>query len=436
MSRKRIFILGAGLTGLSAAWHLQKRGIDCRIFEKESEIGGLCRSKKINGFTFDCDGHLLHFKHRYTFNLINKLLKDNLIEHQRNAWIYAFDTYVRYPFQANLYGLPPSVVKECLIGFIHTLRNGQPKKKKDLNFLNWINRTFGKGIARHFMIPYNTKFWTLPPQELTCEWLDGFIPIPSLNQLLEGTVEASQRQFGYNARFWYPKIGGIASLSLALASEVKNIYANCQIIEIDLVKKEIKLSSGNKEKFDYLISTVPLPEMPYLVKGLPKQVYALFKKLRWNSIFNLNLGIEQKDCFGRHWIYFPHEELSFFRIGFFNNFASYLAPADKSSLYVEISYSEKRPIDKSNIVLRIREDLKKVGVLTDDAKIYGQDTNDIKYGYPIYDKNYRLARERIIDSLVKNNIISCGRYGSWRYMSMEDVILNGKEVAEFFYKNA
>ncbi len=112
MARKRIFILGAGLTGLSAAWHLQKRGIDCQIFEKEPEVGGLCRSKKIGGFTFDCDGHLLHFKHRYTLNLIKNLLKNNLTEHQRNAWIYAFDTYVHYPFQANLYGLPPSVVKE------------------------------------------------------------------------------------------------------------------------------------------------------------------------------------------------------------------------------------------------------------------------------------------------------------------------------------
>ncbi len=435
MARKRIFILGAGLTGLSAAWHLQKRGIDCQIFEKEPEVGGLCRSKKIGGFTFDCDGHLLHFKHRYTLNLIKNLLKNNLTEHQRNAWIYAFDTYVHYPFQANLYGLPPSVVKECLIGFIQALRNGQPNKKKDPNFFNWINQTFGRGIARHFMIPYNTKFWTLPPKELTCEWLDGFIPVPSLNQLLEGTIEVSERQFGYNARFWYPKTGSISSLPLALASETKNINTNCRIAEIDLDKKEIKMACGDKERFDYLISTLPLPEMSSLLKGLPRQIKPLFKKLRWNSIFNLNLGIEEKDYSGRHWVYFPQKEISFFRVGFFNNFSAYLAPSGKSSLYVEVSYSDERPIDKSNIVPRIKEDLKKVGILSADTRIYAQDINDIKYGYPIYDKNYRQVREGIIGSLAKNNVISCGRYGSWRYMSMEDVILDGKEVAEFLLRN-
>src|SRR4030042_5019858 len=184
MSKKRILILGAGLAGLSTAWHLQKKGRDCQLFEKESEPGGLCRSKKVNGFTFDYDGHLLHFRHRYSFNLVNKLLRSNLSAHQRNAWIYAFDSYVPYPFQAKLYGLPPAVVKECLIGFIHTLKNGRPEKKKDLNFFTWINQTFGKGIARHFMVPYNTKFWTMPPQELTCEWLDGFFLVPSLCQLI------------------------------------------------------------------------------------------------------------------------------------------------------------------------------------------------------------------------------------------------------------
>jgi len=428
--------LGAGLAGLSAAWHLQKRGLDCQIFEKESEVGGLCRSKKIDGFTFDYDGHILHFKHRYTFNLIKNLLKNNLAQHQRNAWIYAFDTYVHYPFQANLYGLPPSVVKECLVGFIHALRNGQPKKKKDPNFLSWINQTFGKGIARHFMIPYNTKFWTLPPQELTSEWLDGFIPIPSLNQLLEGTIEISERQFGYNARFWYPKKGGINQVPLTLASQVKNIYTDCQITEIDLDSKEIKMSSGNKEKFDFLISTIPLPEMLYIIKGLPREVIFLFKKLRWNSIFNLNLGIDRKDNSRQHWIYFPQKEVCFFRAGFFNNFSSSLIPQDKRSLYVEVSYSKDKPINKNNILLRIKEDLERVGILSKKDKICVEDINDIKYGYPIYDRNYLLARERIIKFLAQNGIICCGRFGFWRYMSMEDVILNGKEVAECLLKNA
>jgi len=436
MSKKRIFILGAGLAGLSAGWHLQRKGIDCQILEKESEVGGLCRSKKINGFTFDCDGHLLHFKHHYVFNLIKNLLKNNLVQHQRSAWIYAFGKYIRYPFQANLYGLPSSIIKECLIGFIQASQNGRHQKKINHTFYDWINHIFGKGIARHFMIPYNTKFWTLPPQELTCEWLDGFIPVPSLSQIIEGTVKDSQRQFGYNARFFYPKRGGIKQLPLAMAGQVKNIYTNCQIIGINLIKKEIIMASGDKEKFDYLVSTIPLPELPCMIKELPPETKSAFSKLRWNSIFNLNLGIDSKDYDGQHWIYFPHKEICFFRVGFPHNFSSSLVPQDKRSLYVEVSYSKDKPIGKNNILLRIKKDLEKVGILSRNDKICTEDINDIEYGYPLYDRNYLSARKKIIKFLTQNNIISCGRYGSWRYMSMEDVILDGKEVAECLLKNA
>ncbi len=164
MGKKRVIILGAGLTGLSAAWHLQKNGIDTLVFEKESEAGGLCRSKKVGGFTFDYDGHLLHFKHHYTFELIKDLLGDNLSGHYKSSWIYSCGRYTRYPFQANLYGLPPSIIKECLMGFIEVSKDGHNKDTS--NFLTWINKTFAKGIARHFMIPYSTKFWTVPPKEM------------------------------------------------------------------------------------------------------------------------------------------------------------------------------------------------------------------------------------------------------------------------------
>jgi protoporphyrinogen oxidase len=429
MIKKRILILGAGLAGLSTAWHLQKRNIDCQVFEKEKEIGGLCRSKKIDGFTFDCDGHILHFKQPYVFNLIKDVLGNNLIEHQRNAWIYSNNRYSRYPFQANLYGLPLSIIKECLLGFIMASEDGHPREKKDLNFSNWINYTFGNGISRHFMAPYNKKFWTIPPYELTCEWLDGFIPVPSLSELVDGTIEESKRQFGYSAHFWYPQGSGISCVPLALASSIKNIYTGCSIVEIDINKKEIKMASGNREKFDFLISTIPLPEMAHLIKGLPGEILSSLKKLRWNSVFNLNLGVEKKDYSVRHWIYFPQKDLSFFRVGFFHNFSNRLAPQDKSSLYVEVSYSKNKRIDKNNMPSRIKEDLIKVGILTPKDKICAQDINDIKYGYPIYDKNYGSARERILKYLHGHDVVTCGRYGSWRYFSMEDTIIDGKEVA-------
>lgn len=430
MAKKRILILGAGLAGLSAAWHLQKSGKACQIFEKEKTVGGLCRSKEINGFIFDCDGHLLHFKHNYTFNLIKRLLNGNLAEHKRSAWVYSHAKYIPYPFQANLYGLPANVIKDCVLGLIQMSKNGRSRYKHRLNFLDWIEETFGKGIAKHFMIPYNLKFWTVPPQSLTCEWLDRFIPVPSLSDVVKGTLAVNKTQFGYNSRFWYPKRGGMSQIPFALANSLKDIYTDSEVVKINLQKKEIITAEDRKERFDYLISTVPLPKLSRFINDQPSQIKLLFKKLRWNSVFNLNLGIAKKDDSRRHWIYFPQKDISFFRVGFFHNFSSNLAPQGHSSLYAEVAYSRDKPIDKNKIASRIKEDLRKVKLISKDDRIVSSDINDIKYGYPIYDKNYSLAREKILHFLRRNNIIPCGRYGSWRYMSMEDVILDAKNVAE------
>ena len=190
MSKKRIVILGAGLAGLSVAWHLQRKGIECLIFEKESEVGGLCRSKNINGFTFDYDGHLLHFKHSYTFNLIKNLLGENLVEHKRSAWVYSYDRYTPYPFQANLYGLPKSVVQDCLLGFIKVCNNGRKKTNNNHSFHDWIIQTLGKGIARHLECNiYDFVFYTLKLNKLCCEVFSFNEKVISIHEKFGSIVE-------------------------------------------------------------------------------------------------------------------------------------------------------------------------------------------------------------------------------------------------------
>lgn len=430
MAKKRIVILGAGLAGLSVAYHLQEKNIDYQIFEREDAPGGLSRSKNIDGFTFDYSGHLLHFKDRYTYGLVKNLLNNNLIQHKRNSWIYSFGTYIPYPFQANLFGLPPKITKDCLLGFIQATNNGHYKKNKNTNFRDWIYQTFGKGIARYFMVPYNKKFWTIPPSQLTCDWMNGLVPQPSLEDVIEGTITRHTKPLGYNAIFWYPKKGGIQELSLAFAKRINKINLSCFCQKIDIKNKKIFFMDGRKEKFDKLISTIPLPELANVIEDLPESITLYFKKLRYVSILNLNLGIDRKDISDRHWIYFPEKDFIFFRVGFMHNFSSRLVPFNKSSLYIEIAYSHNKPINKKNIVSHICKDLIKTQIISDTDRILIRDINDIKYGYPIYDYNYRLVRKGILKFLRQNNILSCGRYGSWQYMSMEDVILEGKKLAD------
>jgi len=428
MSKKKISILGAGLAGLSAAWHLQKKAIECFVFEKEHAVGGLCRSKEIKGFIFDCDGHLLHFRNKYTLQLVRRLLKGNLVSHERSAWIRSFGIFSRYPFQANLYALPSKIARECLFEFLKNIQSQEGNTP--VNFLKWLNTFFGKGISRHFMVPYNEKFWTVPLDEMTSAWTDNFIPVPKPSEVIEGFFTENKHRFGYNSTFWYPRQAGIGQLPRAFEQQLRNVSKNCRISSIDLKRKELNVAGKTKVKFDTLISTMPLPELAKIIRPLPGNILGMFRKLRWNSIFNLNLGIEGATGEGRHWVYFPHKETIFFRVGFFHNFSNNIVPCGKSAIYTEVAYSKNRPINKNKIVSRIINDLKACGILGKNNKVSVLDINDIKYGYPIYDKYYFQATEAIKSFLLENNIIGCGRYGNWQYMSMEDAILDGKQVAD------
>src|SRR5580704_16332877 len=123
MTHVRTLILGGGMSGLSCAYHLKN---DFLLVERSDEPGGLSRSIKQDGFVFDHTGHLLHLRNPYTLKLIPEMLGDNLVLNQRRAWIYSHHVYTRYPYQANLYGLPKKVIEENLKGLIEAQLNPSP----------------------------------------------------------------------------------------------------------------------------------------------------------------------------------------------------------------------------------------------------------------------------------------------------------------------
>ena len=191
----RSLVVGAGPTGLAAAYHLGK---DSMLVEREATVGGWCRSIVDNGFTFDYAGHIMFSNDPYVLELYDMLLGDNVHWQNREAWIYSKGVYTRYPFQGSLYGLPPQVLKECIVGAIEA-RFGPLKGKGEVppsitghppkNFEEFIYRVWGAGIAKHFAMPYNRKLWAVPLDEMETSWLGGRVPLPDLEEMIEGALE-------------------------------------------------------------------------------------------------------------------------------------------------------------------------------------------------------------------------------------------------------
>jgi protoporphyrinogen oxidase len=420
-----IVILGAGLSGLSAAFHLKTKGY--RIFEKEIEVGGLCRSVVCDGFTFDYTGHLLHLSHPYTQKLFKKLLPDRLIKHQRRAAIYLKGSYIPFPFQANLWALPKDLTRECLIGFI---RARSEKAKGGDDFLSWIYRAFGAGIAKHFMIPYNKKLWRIPLDEISLEWVERFVPCPTLAEVSDGARGVNLKGFGYNQEFLYPREGGIQILPKAFLAQAQDVQLGKAAESIDIEKKVVKFQDGDAITYRTLVSSLPLDELLQLIESCPSEIKDLRSGLRYVSVANINLGVGREGISDHHWVYFPEPSFPFYRIGFLSNLSPHMAPRGASALSVEVSYLPSNPPSFKKVREQTLAALVSCGILRRDDEILAEKTIPIKHAYVIYDPFRRQHLPRIIQFLRANQIHPLGRYGLWEYTTMEEAILQGKEAAE------
>ncbi|MDZ7695448.1 MAG: FAD-dependent oxidoreductase [Deltaproteobacteria bacterium] len=425
--QQKVVVLGAGLSGLSAAYHLNA---ECDIYEKNKEIGGLCRSIRIGGFTFDYGPHILYTIDPYASVLIKGLLKENLASREREAWVFhdQFGCYTRFPFQGHLYGLPVEVVKECILGLFNAkMENGKPAPK---DYYEWMERIFGKGITKHLMVPYAEKLWTIHPSGMNYDWIERRVPQPDIETILSGALGELKERIGFNNDFWYPKNGGIYSLPEALGKPIQRLHLNEEIVEIDCKRKTIISKTGAKEHYEKMISSLPLPAVVGLIKDIPPNILSAAKNLQHNSILCVNLGVNRPNISEKHWIYFYEKQFSFHRISFQMNFSPTTVPEGMSSISTEVAYSQYKKISKTNIIDRVVRDLIRAKILNKDDEIVVSDVKDIKYAYIIYDHNHRKNVGTVHEFLRKNNIFPCGRFGEWEYFNMDHSILSGKRVAE------
>ena len=68
-------VLGSGIAGISAGYHLKNTGDIPVIFEKNDDWGGLCGNFEINGFRFDKFVHFSFAQDEYIVNIFNNSCK-------------------------------------------------------------------------------------------------------------------------------------------------------------------------------------------------------------------------------------------------------------------------------------------------------------------------------------------------------------------------
>jgi UDP-galactopyranose mutase len=489
-------VVGAGPTGLSAAYHL---GDDALLLEQNEEIGGWCRSIERDGFTFDFAGHIMFSNDPYVHEMYKMLLGDNVHWQDREAWIYSKNVHTRYPFQGALYGLPPEVITECIMGAIearfgkvpdtqarsnddgsaekkcsHTTngrvisphangsaKNGQindccgdgilestaalmngshvadGQSSEPKNFEEFIYKVWGAGIAKHFAIPYNKKLWAVPLAEMETSWLGGRVPMPDLKEMIEGALRPVGKPMGPNARFGYPLRGGFSALMNGFLPHLKRPpQLNTGVAAVLPRQHLVKLRDGTTIPYEYLISTMPLPALIRAIgEQAPPSIREAVSKLRHVSVRCVHIGVGRENVTDKHWIYYP-EETVFHRIFVQGNASPYCNPPGGFGLTCEITYSEQKPLpcDGDALIERAVADCRSVGIIGKDDPIWTATQCDLPYAYVVYDHARAKHVQAIRKWLEDHDIILAGRYSEWEYYNSDHAFIAGKKAAEAVLK--
>lgn len=423
MESVETLILGAGLAGLSTAWHLKREAL---LLDAGARPGGLAITNEEMGFRFDVTGHWLHMRDPDIRSTLGALVP--MDEVVRLSKIYSHNRLIAYPYQSNLKDLPDDVKVACLMGAVDAHVRRQMGVVVPDGFGGFVLHHFGEGIAREFMFPYNTKLWGVSPDEISHAWCQRFVPVPDLRQIVEGALTDRNQRTGYNARFSYPEKQGIEAFSAAIAREVPApLLLGHKVVAVHAGEQWVETEQGKRFTYEHLVTSLPLKSFVELWLDAPPEVKAAGKRLRCTSLSYLDLGIRGPALQGLHWVYLPDPSMAAYRIGCFSNASAAMAPQGCSSLYVELGNHAGTDDDSAlNQVLEVLSSLDSP-VSREDVLVCRKRTVD--YAYVVYDFAYEESRATIMKNLEKHQIQSIGRYGKWEYASMEDALLDGREAA-------
>jgi protoporphyrinogen oxidase len=440
-----VIVIGAGPTGLSAAYHLGK---DTLLLERNATVGGWCRSVTVDGYTFDHAGHIMFSNDPYVHALYDKLLNGNVHWQDREAWIYSKNVHTRYPFQSALHGLPPDVLKECLVGAIearfgplnggtgagsHTIAGEAAGRIEPASFEEFIYRVWGAGVAKHFAIPYNEKLWTVPLSEMETSWLGGRVPLPNLEEMIDGALRFAPKPVGPNARFGYPLRGGFQALMDGFLPLIEgDVVLGATVEKVCASSREVELQDGSTFHYRRLVSTAPLPELVRMLgPEASEPVRRAAEKLRHVSVRCVNLGVERPNLTEKHWVYYP-EDTVFHRVFMQGNASPHCSPPNGFGLTCEITYSPAKPLpcEGDALIDRCIEDCRRVGLIERRDRIPVRVELDMPDAYVVYDHGRKRHVDAIRAWLHSLDILLAGRYAEWKYFNSDHAFIAGKNAAD------
>lgn len=401
LKKEKIAILGAGISGLSTAWLLKKRGVDFQLFEASDQVGGLARSFEWHGVKCDIAPHRLFTNDHTTLQTLLGLVPMNA--HKRKSKIFMGNRVIQDPINPIELVMKFPVKTSFNLVWGYLFRPNLPENSFESMALN----NFGRGLYDFFFQPYTRKLFGVSPREISAAWGRQKLRSSGLTDVLKRNSKT------FFKGFYYPNQGGYQAISNAFYHDVgDSVTLNAQVTGLEQINNKIckvKYKVDGREKnfeCDRVISTIPSTVLGGM---LGHEV-----KLRFKPVQIVYLNINKPRVMPYHWIYFGDGDVVINRLAEFKNFSDDHSAKNNTVLCAEVTVDTNKPVDK---VLEALEKYK----LVDRSDVLDSLTVPIKCGYPVYEKGYEAVRENAIkffDDFVNLHLV--GRNAEFRHIDIDE----------------
>ena len=430
MENKNLGILGGGISALAFAYFYKE---DVEIIEKESTLGGLCRSfVDDDGVSWDIGPHISFSKNKEILDFIisltpmNKLKRSNRIVHDGRL--------IKYPFENDLSSLSEKDRDYCLNTFLDNPYENYPSN----NMMEFFYETFGEGITRLFLEPYNRKIWKYETTFMDKQMVER-IPKPPAQDIIDSASGKETEGYLHQLYFHYPKEGGFQSLVDSLVSKIEShssFYLDNTINKVE-IGDSIKIVTNSKEFiFDNIISTMPIHELlPLINPTPPEEVMTALTNLMYNSIHVTCIKVKGDFLGDNFALTVADPNIIFHRLSKLNFLGSSYYQDGYTNIMVETTYRKglKEDIHHDELEEIILKDLSKLKLI-DTTKIEYITTKSFKYAYVIYDNNHRKNTDIVLNYLRSVGITPLGRFGTFEYINSDKAIELAEELAKDYLK--
>ncbi|GHU92126.1 O-antigen synthesis protein WbyH [Clostridia bacterium] len=325
MEQIKFAVIGAGMAGLACAAELPED--DVVIFEQSDRKGGLCKSFAIDGFTFDNAVHLSFTKQPDALEFFNKT---KTIPHPPLAYNFYHGNYLKHPVVNNTSPLSAEE-KTTLISSLIEREVRQPS-----NYREWLIASYGEEFYKTFYSVYTRKYWAEDAENLTTEWVGGRFANTDIRKILHGSYSEETGNDYYADTMNYPEAGGYECFLNNFPA--REILYNKKLVKLDVADKILAFSDGSEYQYEYLASSIPLPELVRITSETEK-LNTESQKLVATSMSLISVAFNKPDIAKYLWMYIYDEDISAARVYSPNLKSPNNAPKGCSSLQFEIYYN-------------------------------------------------------------------------------------------------